>query len=1076
MRAGTLRSQRLLTLLILASTLLGLPVSALGAYTNFEITPVRPLALSPDGRRLYATNTPDGTLEIFDVLASGLRHITSVPVGLEPVAVSLRTPTEAWVVNHLSDSVSIVDVGATPPRVTRTLLVGDQPWDVVFAGARSAPSDPFPRAFVSAARRGQNHPASPQLSQLNRIDGRADVWVFEADDLGAPFGGTPTKIIQLFGDKPRPLAVSADGSRVYVGVFHSGSRTTVINSGLICKGGEARGPCTWMTAAIDEPPATGEIATGSPPVLPGGVLGPDTDAAGIPAPDRSMIIKYVEDVGEWQDRAGRNWNGAVQFRLPDLDVFAIDALGEEPGEVAAYAGVGTILFNMAVHPDGRVFVANTAANNFETLVGHSDDYDTLRGHIHEARISIIAPAGQVTRRHLNKHIDYELIPQLASTRERSLATPQGLAFSADGRQLYVTAFGSRKVGVFDVESLADDSFSPDRRDHIELSDGGPSGLVVGRHPRRLYVYTRFGNSISIVDPARMRELSSVALHNPEPPVVTNGRRFLYDARDSSSNGEASCSACHVLGDMDDLAWDLGDPAGLEFANPNPFRGGEKGFLHPVKGPMTTQTLRGLTNHGPMHWRGDQTGALDPLSGDALDEVAAFRAFNPAFEALLGRDEGPIAQQDMQAFAEFGMTIFLPPNPHRPLDNVDRGELGQGRNTYLNIQTNTVLFKCNTCHALDPARGFFGSAGLSIFDPGDVKIPHLRNVYEKVGAWGMNGLRMSDSEATPDQIRGFGVEHDGSLGDVSTFLSLAGFIFPGGDAQKRAVMNFVMAFPSNMAPMVGQQVTLHHPFDLAVLQRIILMTAQAQTLWIVKGNPGPTSCDLVVHGVLDGVQRGWRYAANLRRFLSDTVAEPPMTGIALASLVDEPDKSLTYTCVPPGSGARMGVDRDGDGVRNRDELAHHTNPLDAASLPGACSDGIDNDGDGTIDFGADPDCASLDGASELGAPAMAIDVRPNTSRRSVRADDPELPVAILGAQGVDVLLVDPSSLQLGPSGATPRAAVTVSDVNRDGYPDLLGQYDMAATGIGTGKSLLCLSGTIAGSPFEACESANVSGSR
>jgi hypothetical protein len=103
--------------------------------------------------------------------------------------------------------------------------------------------------------------------------------------------------------------------------------------------------------------------------------------------------------------------------------------------------------------------------------------------------------------------------------------------------------------------------------------------------------------------------------------------------------------------------------------------------------------------------------------------------------------------------------------------------------------------------------------------------------------------------------------------------------------------------------------------------------------------------------------------------------------------------------------------------------------------------------------------------------MAIDVRPNTSRRSVRADDPELPVAILGAQGVDVLLVDPSSLQLGPSGATPRAAVTVSDVNRDGYPDLLGQYDMAATGIGTGKSLLCLSGTIAGSPFEACESAN-----
>ena len=42
---------------------------------------------------------------------------------------------EIWVVNHLSDSVSIVDIGTTPPRVTRTLLVGDEPRDIVFAGA-----------------------------------------------------------------------------------------------------------------------------------------------------------------------------------------------------------------------------------------------------------------------------------------------------------------------------------------------------------------------------------------------------------------------------------------------------------------------------------------------------------------------------------------------------------------------------------------------------------------------------------------------------------------------------------------------------------------------------------------------------------------------------------------------------------------------------------------------------------------------------------------------------------------------------------------------------------------------------
>ncbi len=43
---------------------------------------------------------------------------------MEPVAVAARNANEVWVVNHLSDSVSIVDVGSDPPRVVRTLLAG----------------------------------------------------------------------------------------------------------------------------------------------------------------------------------------------------------------------------------------------------------------------------------------------------------------------------------------------------------------------------------------------------------------------------------------------------------------------------------------------------------------------------------------------------------------------------------------------------------------------------------------------------------------------------------------------------------------------------------------------------------------------------------------------------------------------------------------------------------------------------------------------------------------------------------------------------------------------------------------
>src|SRR5258708_7906957 len=96
-------------------------------YTLFETLQVRPLALSADGKTLFATNTPDNRLEIFRVTEDGLKPAGSVLVGLEPISVAVRSPTEVWVVNHLSDSVSVVTLDGDGPRVSRTLLVGDEP-------------------------------------------------------------------------------------------------------------------------------------------------------------------------------------------------------------------------------------------------------------------------------------------------------------------------------------------------------------------------------------------------------------------------------------------------------------------------------------------------------------------------------------------------------------------------------------------------------------------------------------------------------------------------------------------------------------------------------------------------------------------------------------------------------------------------------------------------------------------------------------------------------------------------------------------------------------------------------------
>jgi YVTN family beta-propeller protein len=374
------------------------------SFVAFETGQVRPLAMSPAGDRLFVVNTPDNRLEIFTITAAGLTPTDSVPVGLEPVAVAVRSASEVWVVNHLSDSVSIVDVASSPPRVTRTLLVGDEPRDIVFAGSDGD------RAFITAAHRGQNSPytdpANPgELTTEGR--GRADVWVFDATNPGAPLGGVPLTILTLFGDTPRPLAVSPDGSTVYAGVFHSGNQTTTIAEGAVCNGGAGASACTVDGATA-----------------PGGLPAPNVDADNQPQPEVGLIVRF--DGTNWKDELGRNWDGLVRFDLPDKDVFAIDADADPPAETASYAGVGTILYNMAVSPtSGKLFVANTEAVNevrFEGVREEGNTVSSLIGHLHETRITVIDPAGGgITPRHLNKHIDYSVSPAPAAVAQKSLA-------------------------------------------------------------------------------------------------------------------------------------------------------------------------------------------------------------------------------------------------------------------------------------------------------------------------------------------------------------------------------------------------------------------------------------------------------------------------------------------------------------------------------------------------------------------------------------------------------------------------------------------------------------------------------
>jgi DNA-binding beta-propeller fold protein YncE len=897
------------------------PAHAASDFTLFESGHVRPLALSPNGELLFAVNTPANRLEVFHIKNSGLSHSTSIPVGLEPVAVAARKNNEVWVVNHLSDSVSIVKLSADADegRVVQTLLVGDEPRDIVFGGQNRK------RAFITTAHRGQNIPFDPQLTTPGI--GRADVWVFDGKNPGDSLTGDPLTILTLFTDTPRALAVTPDGSTVYAAGFHSGNQTTVINDFFVPDGGEAND----------------------------GVPDPPTNFEGVAGPEVGLVVKY--DGAHWVDELGRAWDDFVKFSLPDKDVFAIDANANPPAQVAGpsgfYTGVGTILYNMIVNPvNGKVYVANTEAFNEVRFEGPAIFGDTtVRGHLHESRITVLSP-GAVTPRHLNKHIDYSscCAPVPNAESEKSLAFPQGMAITKNGTTLYVAALGSSKIGVFNTTALENDTFTPNTANQIEVSGGGPTGLVLDEGRNRLYALTRFDNSISIINTTTKQEIQHHALFNPEPESVVVGRKVFYDARTGSSHGDSSCASCHVFGDFDSLAWDLGNPDAEVIPNPGPFMGIDvlPKVFHPLKGPMVTQSLRGMQNHGPMHWRGDRTGGNDeptaqPDSG-TFDEDAAFKKFAPAFMSLLGRDSLiPVA--DMQAFTDFILQVTYPPNPIRNLDNSLTPSQQAGRDHFMLPSTQTQnLLGCVSCHVLDPdanpsspAPGFFGTSGTSNFDfvNDHIKAPHLRNQYQKLGMFGMAEFFVFSprfNEHMGDQVRGIGFTHDGTIDTVFRFVNAITFTvaddnpdgFPPealGDAERRDMEAFMLAFDSNMTPIVGQQTTLTKDNESIVGPRIDLLIARA--------NEG--ECDLVAKGRKNGEEVGYLYTG-AGTFLTNRQGDPVIPDAALRAQANHNMRELTYTCAPPGSGERIAIDRDTDGSLDGDELDACSDPEDPDSTP------------------------------------------------------------------------------------------------------------------------------------------------
>jgi len=133
------------------------------------------------------------------------------------------------------------------------------------------------------------------------------------------------------------------------------------------------------------------------------------------------------------------------------------------------------------------------------------------------------------------------------------------------------------------------------------------------------------------------------------------------------------------------------------------------------------------------------------------------------------------------------------------------------------------------------------------------------MYQKVGMFGMAAnslIKASPNTQGPNefgpqgpQVRGFGFIHDGSVDRLFHFHRAN--VFNLTETEALQMEQFMMAFDTDLAPVVGQQVTLASSNGGTVGSRIDLLIARAAL----------NECEIVVKGNLGGVQRGWLRLAN-----------------------------------------------------------------------------------------------------------------------------------------------------------------------------------------------------------------------
>jgi hypothetical protein len=544
-------------------------------------------------------------------------------------------------------------------------------------------------------------------------------------------------------------------------------------------------------------------------------------------------------------------------------------------------GLGTCLFDVLPSADGQSLI--TVCTEAHNQIAFEPD---LNGRFIENRlVRVRLPEGQPDI------MDFSAMERSGSYSGpvEAMAQPMNVIPSPNGSGWLVSAFGSDRLAhisdqglIMGYADLRVAPGSPFSQDTVR----GPRGMVASPDTDALYVLNKLSRSLSVVDPDSMTVIGEVALSAyPFPdPEFLRGRGFLYDAR-LSADGRSSCASCHIDGDRDGVAWDLGDPLGdmliVQGANLSAHSTTPRDrVLHPMKGPMTTQTLWGLEGGAPFHWRGD---------------MPTIHSFNRVFPALL--DAEPLDDLSMDQLADYLLSIDLHPNPFRNLDNSLKSSVHGGdpyRGEFLfNLHAN----HCAVCHAGD--RGSDNNLDLAheVGSSQPVKNPHLRTVYQR---------RFFNPRPGAVSLTGFGLGKDGtgfSLPIVHPYVLHE--LFQARDFSD--VSAFVLSFDTGSPASTGRTVTVT-PATVGLISQSGILESFLQTA-------AAGQSDVILTGVYMGRQNAFLYDYQTGTFADAGGNISPYQQIHAGM---QPGDTLTWMCVPADSGYAFLFDRDRNGIMDQQE--------------------------------------------------------------------------------------------------------------------------------------------------------------